>query len=176
MSSSNHPWNCGLKTIHRLHDVNHWTPQDTDEMALIGEPICTSTLSNHWRGPFRWISTQHGVLVTSWRWYSAPQPFTNDILKRKYPPIRIPLQAYVLVCMNVIPKINPSKSTHKMASNQWMKCLGISLSHDTRTTHFSNLSTRVNPKVSRLATWSENCKWYSSLPLGAVVSLFCESV
>jgi hypothetical protein len=32
-------------------------------------------------------------------------------------------------------------------------------------------------KISRrLATWSENCKWYSSLPLGAVVSLFCESV
>jgi hypothetical protein len=31
-----------------------------------------------------------------------------------------------------------------------------------------------NPKVSGLATWSENCKWYSSLPLGAVVSLFCQ--
>jgi hypothetical protein len=35
---------------------------------------------------------------------------------------------------------------------------------------------RVYPKVSGLAAWSENCKWYSSLPLGAVVSLFCESV
>jgi hypothetical protein len=35
---------------------------------------------------------------------------------------------------------------------------------------------RVYPKVSRLAARSENCKWYSSLPLGAVVSLFCESV
>jgi hypothetical protein len=35
---------------------------------------------------------------------------------------------------------------------------------------------RVYPKVSRLAAWSENCKWYSSLPLGTVVSLFCESV
>jgi hypothetical protein len=33
----------------------------------------------------------------------------------------------------------------------------------------------VYPKVSELAAWSENCKWYSSLPLGAVVSLFCES-
>jgi hypothetical protein len=32
------------------------------------------------------------------------------------------------------------------------------------------------PKVSGLAACSENCKWYSSLPLGAVVSLFCESV
>jgi hypothetical protein len=35
---------------------------------------------------------------------------------------------------------------------------------------------RLYPKVSGLAAWSDNCKWYSSLPLGAVVSLFCESV
>jgi hypothetical protein len=35
--------------------------------------------------------------------------------------------------------------------------------------------TGVYPEVSGLATWSENCKWYSFLPLGAVVSLFCES-
>jgi hypothetical protein len=34
----------------------------------------------------------------------------------------------------------------------------------------------VYPKVSELAAWSDNCKWYSSLPQGAVVSLFCESV
>jgi hypothetical protein len=34
----------------------------------------------------------------------------------------------------------------------------------------------VYPKVSGLAIWSENCKWYSSLPLGAAVSLFYESV
>jgi hypothetical protein len=45
-----------------------------------------------------------------------------------------------------------------------------------------NLQTRararasVYPKVSGLVAWSENCKWYSSLPLDAVVSLFCESV
>jgi hypothetical protein len=36
--------------------------------------------------------------------------------------------------------------------------------------------TMVYPKVSGLAAWNENCKWYSSLPLRAVVSLFCESV
>jgi hypothetical protein len=36
--------------------------------------------------------------------------------------------------------------------------------------------TRVCPKVSGLAAWSENCKWYSYLPLVAVVSLFRESV
>jgi hypothetical protein len=40
----------------------------------------------------------------------------------------------------------------------------------------SEYHTRVYPKVSGLATWSENCKWSSSLPLSAVVSLFCESV
>jgi hypothetical protein len=38
------------------------------------------------------------------------------------------------------------------------------------------LFTRVYPKVSGLAAWSEKCKWYSSLPLSAVVSLFFESV
>jgi hypothetical protein len=38
------------------------------------------------------------------------------------------------------------------------------------------MNTRMYPKVSGLAAWSEKCKWYSSLPLGAVVSLFCESV
>jgi len=38
------------------------------------------------------------------------------------------------------------------------------------------LCTKVYPKISRLAAWSENCKWCSSLLLGAVVSLFSESV
>jgi hypothetical protein len=44
--------------------------------------------------------------------------------------------------------------------------------------HKSNFTicTRMYPKVSGLAAWSENCKWYSSLPLSAVVSLFFESV
>jgi hypothetical protein len=36
--------------------------------------------------------------------------------------------------------------------------------------------TRVCPKLSGLAAWSENCKWYGSLPLDAVVSLFYDSV
>jgi hypothetical protein len=36
--------------------------------------------------------------------------------------------------------------------------------------------TRVYPNVSGLTAWGENCKWYRSLPLGSVVSLFCESV
>jgi len=41
---------------------------------------------------------------------------------------------------------------------------------------FSRESTRAYPKVSGLATLNENCKWYSFLSLGAVVSLFCDSV
>jgi hypothetical protein len=35
---------------------------------------------------------------------------------------------------------------------------------------------RVYAKVSGLAVRSENSKLYSSLPLDAVISLFCESV
>jgi len=38
------------------------------------------------------------------------------------------------------------------------------------------ICTRVYQKVSGLAARSKNCKWYSSLILGAVVSLFWESV
>jgi len=33
--------------------------------------------------------------------------------------------------------------------------------------------TKVYPKVSGPAAWSENCKWHSSLPLCAVVSILC---
>jgi hypothetical protein len=40
----------------------------------------------------------------------------------------------------------------------------------------THIHTKVYPNVSGLAAWSENCKWYSSLPLGAVISLFGESV
>jgi len=36
------------------------------------------------------------------------------------------------------------------------------------------IAVRGYPKVSGLAVRSENCKWYNSLPIGAVVSLFCE--
>jgi hypothetical protein len=35
-----------------------------------------------------------------------------------------------------------------------------------------NVNTRVYPEVSGLAAWSENCKWYTFLPLSAVISLF----
>jgi len=45
-----------------------------------------------------------------------------------------------------------------------------------KTGHVVFQHTRVYPQVSRLAACSENCKWYSSLPLGADVSQFCESV
>jgi len=50
---------------------------DTDEIGLCGAPIFVSTLSSQCSGPLRWISIQHGVLVTSCLWYSAPQPFTK---------------------------------------------------------------------------------------------------
>jgi hypothetical protein len=41
---------------------------------------------------------------------------------------------------------------------------------------YATIDTRLYPKVSGLVALRENCKWYSSLPRGAVVSLFCESV
>jgi hypothetical protein len=37
---------------------------------------------------------------------------------------------------------------------------------------FWKRTTRMYPKFSGLAAWSENCKWYSSLPLGAVYRYF----
>jgi len=47
---------------------------------------------------------------------------------------------------------------------------------DKKTTEEAERCTMVYPKVSGLAAWSENCKYHSSLPLGAIVSLICESV
>lgn len=58
---------------------------DTEDIGLFGAPIWVSTLSNHVNAPCKCISIQHGVEVTSCRWYSAPQPFTNDNLKKKSP-------------------------------------------------------------------------------------------
>jgi hypothetical protein len=36
----------------------------------------------------------------------------------------------------------------------------------------SHVHTTVYPEVSELAVWSENCKWYSSVPLGSVYRYF----
>lgn len=47
-------------------------------MGASEEPISLSTLSSHFKAPWRWISTQHGVLVIAWRWYPAPQPYRRD--------------------------------------------------------------------------------------------------
>jgi len=44
------------------------------------------------------------------------------------------------------------------------------------TAHDVRAYTRVYPKVSGLVAWSESCKWYSSLPLGAVLSLLWVSL
>jgi len=42
-----------------------------------------------------------------------------------------------------------------------------------KTLSHTHTHTRMYLKVSGLAAWRDNCKWYSSLQLGAVV---CESV
>ena len=44
-----------------------------------GPFICGQILSNHCIGPFSLTSIQQGVLVTSWRLYSLPQPLTKLI-------------------------------------------------------------------------------------------------
>jgi len=66
-----------------------------------------------------------------------------------------------------------TRKKYGQAVSRWMD--GQSLSHAGKSI-CKELHTRVYPKVSGLANWSENCKWYSSLPLGAVVCLFCEPV
>jgi hypothetical protein len=64
---------------------------------------------------------------------------------------------------------------------RFISCHLHNLLNRTRTTDDAHrtetyCNTRAYPKVSGLAAWSENCKWHSFLPLGAVVSLFCGSV
>jgi hypothetical protein len=60
------------------------------------------------------------------------------------------------------PQPPPFRSS--LAHNSWLSC------------HPLRRYAKVYPKVSGLATWGENCKWYSSLPLRAAVALFCDSV
>jgi len=70
-----------------------------------------------------------------------------------------------------------------------MKQLGTSASQLAKPTHsgeraamffkpseFNHQIIRGYPKVSGLAAWSENYKRYSSPPLDAAVSVFCDSV
>ena len=78
---------CSNTNFHKfssyLNFVVLWTynfSHDIDEHLIDGEPIWVKTRSNHWSGPFKWSSIQHGVDVTVWRRYSAPQPLTKDIL------------------------------------------------------------------------------------------------
>jgi hypothetical protein len=70
--------------------------------------------------------------------------------------------------MNLRPDLCLTLLTRKLCT--------LNLAADQCITAQIDISAKVYPKVSGLAAWSENCKWYSSLPLGAVVSLFYESV
>ena len=79
---------------------------------MLGLPICVRTLSSHCRGPCRWISIQHGVEVTSCLWYSAPQPFTKDILEGNIFSLAVSLKAmiYPPYCTHFCQLINSLKS------------------------------------------------------------------
>jgi hypothetical protein len=63
------------------------------------------------------------------------------------------------------PPITPMSpfSVQDIAFRNWI-CYVVSRLADAIVLH-----TRVYPKVTGLAAWSENCKWYSSLPLDLVV-------
>lgn len=52
---------CGLYMLYMCRECFSY---DTLEQRMEGEPIWVSTLSSHWRGPFRCSSIQQGVLVT----------------------------------------------------------------------------------------------------------------
>jgi hypothetical protein len=56
----------------------------------------------------------------------------------------------------------------------WKECFAFK--QEVRPPASVEFYTKEYPKFSGLATWSENCKLCSSLSLGAVVSLFRESV
>jgi hypothetical protein len=73
------------------------------------------------------------------------------------------------------PIFNVQSSQHSQAIDPFTEGY-VSLSYHVLFILSSSVNTRVYPEVSGLAAWSENCKWYSSLPLGAVVSLFYEAV
>jgi hypothetical protein len=62
---------------------------------------------------------------------------------------------------------------HSRNTPSW---LGAELKEAQGQLYFYLYLTRVYLKVSGPAAWSKNYKLYSSLPLGAVVSPFCESV
>jgi len=74
-------------------------------------------------------------------------------------------------CHTVCCSYMEGRETCIYLQRKFLQCGNIILGHTHTHTH---THTRVYPKVSGLATWSEKCKCYSSLPLGAVVSLFCE--
>jgi hypothetical protein len=68
------------------------------------------------------------------------------------------------------------KATDDWFCSKWIITVVSTCSVQTKYQTTVDHITRVYPKVSGLATWSENWKSYTSLALGAVVSVFCESV
>jgi hypothetical protein len=84
----------------------------------------------------------------------------------------------------LFPSDFPAKLLYKFLSSQMRaKCPAHITDGDTDNTLEKSSSEAarqqnmwVYRKVSGLAAWEENCKWYSSLPLGELVSLCCESV
>jgi hypothetical protein len=85
-------------------------------------------------------------------------------------------EAY-LIYHSSISWVNVGHVCPSMWSLYFIVCLNSCVTMRSAFQRFSSICyTMVYPKVSGLASWSENWKWYNSVPLDAVVSLFCESV
>jgi hypothetical protein len=103
-------------------------------------------------------------------WWRIVSPSPN--LQEGGPPgigcPRIRMQ-YIYICAAAfhIWRPSPTSSTQERGMPWWQ---------GPHSTEYYCRNMRMYPEVSGLAAWSENCKWYSSLPLGAAVSLFCELV
>jgi hypothetical protein len=94
------------------------------------------------------------------------QPNTKTNLKRTF---LSPSTGIYFGTNNIEKMLNSSSFFLSLAPQA---SLGLGLLHIIRLSGY----TRVYPKVSGLAAWSENGKCYSSLPLGSVVSLSDGSV
>jgi len=70
-----------------------------------------------------------------------------------------------------LPSLGPNVVLNTMFSNTVKQYFFLRTRHQVSHTY-----RRVYPEVSGLAAWSENCKWHSCLPPGAIVSLFDASV
>jgi hypothetical protein len=138
--------------------------------------------------PFIRTSYQFVTFIVTWRWIILCMNARVTLLQQKLvyrvstgceggPGYKSPLDAMKngpREKLLYIPCIQPTPQETRRSD--YLATVDVDPDSPTYSKVRQTQHTRVYPEVSGLAVWSENCKWYSSLPLGAVVSLFCESV